>query len=313
MDTFLPSIPESEATVPLLASVLVGTFAFGLVRCVVLALESDDLEQGDQWRYDVTRVNELRRLDWTYRVFQPLVQWLARLNRVAFRRFLPQVDHDLQAAGYTRFWLPEEYLARCEVLALFLCPVYLYLCVALMDLPGAILALALTGLTAWLLRRRLASQARYRIVLIKRRMPFFLDLLTLLMEAGSTFLQALRQAVDELQGHPVSTEFGRVLTDISMGKTRVQAFTALRQRLGDDEIGSIIGSIVQGEELGTPLARLFRTQSDVLRIKRTQRAERLAGEAGVNMLLPGILVMMSTVLIIFGPFILNYIYIGLAM
>jgi tight adherence protein C len=130
------------------------------------------------------------------------------------------------------------------------------------------------------------------------------------MEAGATFLLALEQAVHELSGHPVADEFGRVLSDISMGKNRSQALNALRDRLDDDEIAAIVGSIVQSEELGNPLAKIFRTQSDVLRIKRTQRAETIAGEAGVNMLLPGILVMASTVLIIFGPFIINFIHEG---
>jgi len=45
-----------------------------------------------------------------------------------------------------------------------------------------------------------------------------------------------------------------------------------------------------------------------LRIKRTQRAETIAGEAGVKMLLPGILIMASTVIIILGPFLLSFIY-----
>ena len=53
---------------------------------------------------------------------------------------------------------------------------------------------------------------------------------------------------------------------------------------------------------------MFRTQADVLRIKRTQRAETIAGEAGVKMLLPGILFMASTVVIILGPFLLGFIY-----
>jgi tight adherence protein C len=87
----------------------------------------------------------------------------------------------------------------------------------------------------------------------------------------------------------------------------------MRERLSDDEITSIIGSILQGEELGTPLAQIFRTQADVLRLKRTQRAETIAGEAGVNMLLPAVLVMVSTVLVIVGPFMLNYLYFGLTM
>ena len=93
-----------------------------------------------------------------------------------------------------------------------------------------------------------------------------------------------------------------------MGKGRIGAFEALRDRLNDDEITSIVGSILQGEQLGTPLAKLFRTQADVLRLKRTQRAETIAGEEGVQMLLPGILVMASTVIIIIGPFILGFLY-----
>jgi tight adherence protein C len=144
-------------------------------------------------------------------------------------------------------------------------------------------------------------------------MPFLLDLLTLLMEAGSTFLAALRQACDEFQGHPVAAEFGRVLADMNHGKTRTEALLAMRDRLADDEITSIIGSIVQGESLGTPLAGVFRTQADVLRIKRTQRAELLAGEAGVNMLLPAVLVMIATVLVILGPFLLNFLNFGLSL
>ena len=87
----------------------------------------------------------------------------------------------------------------------------------------------------------------------------------------------------------------------------------MRDRLADDEITSIIGSILQGEQLGTPLAHIFRTQSDVLRLKRTQRAETVAGEAGVNMLLPGVLVMAATVLIIIGPFMMNFLYFGLSI
>ena len=137
-------------------------------------------------------------------------------------------------------------------------------------------------------------------------MPYLLDLLTLLMEAGATFLNALNQAVDEFRGHPVAEEFGRVLADMNLGKTRMEAFQAMRDRLADDEITSIIGTIIQGEHLGTPLARIFRSQADVLRVKRSQRAESIAGEAGVNMLMPAVLVMAATVLIILGPFLLNF-------
>ena len=133
------------------------------------------------------------------------------------------------------------------------------------------------------------------------------------MEAGATFLNALNQAVDEFRGHPVAEEFGRVLADMNLGKTRMEAFQSMRDRLADDEITSIIGTIIQGEHLGTPLARIFRSQSDVLRVKRSQRAEAVAAEAGVNMLLPAVLVMASTVLVILGPFLLNFTKFGMTL
>ena len=84
----------------------------------------------------------------------------------------------------------------------------------------------------------------------------------------------------------------------------------MRRRLSDDEINAIIGSIIQSEELGTPLTGILRATADVLRVKRSQRAETIAGEAAVNMLLPGVLVMAATVLIMLGPFVLNFLSSG---
>jgi tight adherence protein C len=198
-------------------------------------------------------------------------------------------------------------------LTVFISPLYIYFCYVNFDVPGLMLAMLAIVLTAWVLRRRLARQAAQRLQAIKRRLPFVLDLLTLLMEAGSTFLRAMGEVVEEYAGHPVADEFGHVLSDIHLGKSRQEAFAGLRRRLADDEITSIVGAMVQGEHLGTPLAQILRTQADVLRVKRTQRAERIAGEAAVKMLLPGVLVMIATVLVIVAPFVINYLAIGLEL
>lgn len=302
------SLPK-DFEVPLFSSVLTGLAVYVLMRTIGNTLYTENLQQDDEWRYDINRINELRRRSAMYRLFQPIIQLFARANLAVFRESLPEIHREIQAAGHSRFWTAEEYLARLQFIAVLVTPLYVYFCVDIMGPAGIVLALVLTVLTAYLLRRRLAGQARYRLFSIKRRLPFLLDLLTLLMEAGSTFIQALTEAVSEFRDHAVGVEFGRVLGEISMGKSRTAALEAMRDRLSDDEITSIVGSIIQGENLGTPLARLFRTQADVLRVKRTQRAETIAGEAGVKMLLPGILVMASTVIIILGPFILGFIYV----
>ena len=295
---------------PLIAagSLLLASAVFVFAWTIYRSLYSENLSQSDEWRYDVNRINELRAHSALYRLFYPLVVVLAALNRGLFRDSLPAIAREIQAAGFSRFWTPEEFLARLQIITLLIAPAYFYLCIDMMGSLGAVTAAALTLTTGWGLRRRLATQAAYRLFQIKKKLPFLLDLITLLMEAGATFLHALRDGVNEFRDQPVGVEFGRVLAEISMGKSRTMALESLRERLSDDEITAIIGSIIQGETLGTPLAQVFRTQADVLRMKRTQRAETIAGEAGVKMLLPGILVMASTVIVILGPFLLSFIY-----
>jgi len=291
----------------LLPSAVLGVATALATWWIWRALTTEDLQQQDDWRFDVSRINGLRRVDPLFRMLQPVIQMFAKLNRAAFKEQLPEVYREIQAAGFTRYWLPEEYIGRMQLIALIMFPAYIYICISFMGPAGIVTAILMVVVTVWLLRRRLSLQAKRRLMMIKRRMPFLLDMLTLLMEAGSSFLNALKQGVAEFEGHPVAEEFGRVLSDMNMGKARSEAFDNMRQRLNDDEIGGIIGSILQAEELGTPLSAIFRTQADVLRVKRSQRAETIAGEAAVNMLLPGVLVMASTVLIILGPFLLGFV------
>ncbi len=293
---------------PAFSSAAIGASIFFLIWTVTKMLYTEDAEQDDQWRYDINRINELRRVSPLYRTFQPLFMLLAFVNRRMFADSLPEIRREIQAAGIPRYWTAEEYLGRMELIGIFMFPIVMYFSFGIMGSAGVVFALVFSVITMWVLRRRLTYQAEYRLWRIKRRLPFVLDLLTLLMEAGSTFLQAMHESVDEFRDHPVGVEFGRVLAEMSMGKSRVEAFESMRDRLNDDEITSIVGSIIQGEQLGTPLARLFRTQADVLRVKRTQRAETLAGEAGVKMLLPAVLVMAATVIVILGPFILGFLY-----
>ena len=288
----------------------VGAAVFAFAWWIVRVLATDDLQQGSEWRYDVSRINELRRVDLFFKLFQPIIQQFAKFNRVAFDKNLSETKRELQAAGLSRAWLLEEYLGKLQLVAITISPAIFLAFLYAMGLPGLILGVVITLLMMFALRRYLSYQATTRLTAIKRRLPFMLDLMTLLMEAGTTFLKSLEQAVSEYRGHPLSQEFSRVLTDMSLGKTRTEALESMRDRLQDDEITSILGSIIQSENLGTPLTGVLRTQADVLRIKRSQRAEAIAGEAGVKMLLPGILVMAATVIVIIGPFAINFLLFG---
>lgn len=306
-------IGESVLILGGVACVVVGVSSGVAVWWLLTALASEDLSQENEWRFDVSRINELRRVDPLYRGAQPIFNFLARLNRNAFRDKLPEIHRQVLVAGLSRCWLPEEYLAKIQLLSLLSFPLLAVGFWSWLGVGGVFLGFLMAFVVGWYLRQSLARRAAKRLREIKRRMPFLLDLLTLLMEAGASFIQSLRQSVREFDGHPIATEFSRVLSDMNMGKARTEAFDGLRKRLQDDEISAIVGAILQSEELGTPVSEIFRTQADVLRVKRSQRAERIAGEAGVNMLLPAMLVMASTVLLILGPFMLNYVIYGMGL
>ena len=152
----------SGAALQAAASAVVGIAAAAFAWWIVAVLRSEDLQQGDQWRYDVSRINELRRADWFFRLLQPAVQLLARPNRKLFRDGLPAVGREIQAAGLSRFWLPEEYLGKIELIALFCAPIYIYFFFGWFGGVGLLLSAVFVALTAWLLRRRLAARVAAR-------------------------------------------------------------------------------------------------------------------------------------------------------
>ncbi|RLS59148.1 MAG: type II secretion system F family protein [Planctomycetota bacterium] len=260
----------------------------------------------DPDRFDSVRWADLRRASLLVRFFEPLVVWLAGLFRRMFADELPSIQRDLSVSGAVRAWKPEEWLASRAIAAVLWAIPGTICFLKAFGGAGLVMAGVLVVLVGVGLRRRLHNEAHRRMWRIKTRLPYFLDLVNLLMEAGATFLNALREAVKEFQEQPVGQEFGRVLSELSLGRNRSAALESLRDRLQDDEITSLVGSIIQGEEYGSPLAHVLRSQADVLRIKRTQRAETLAGEAGVQMLFPSMLVMMATVLVILAPFALEF-------
>jgi tight adherence protein C len=147
-----------------------------------------------------------------------------------------------------------------------------------------ILAVAALG---WLLpgtwlRDRIAQ--RQRAVL--RELPFFLDVITLAVESGLNLASALAQAADKGPPGPLREEFERVLRDIRAGRTRADALRAMAERLAQPGVGALVASLVVAEQQGGALAPILRAQAEQRRNERFQRAEKLAMEAPVKMLLP---------------------------
>ena len=74
----------------------------------------------------------------------------------------------------------------------------------------------------------------------------------------------------------------------------------MASRVQSEDLDSVVLAIEQGEDLGVPLRESLAMQADVIRLKRSQRAEKLAQEAGIKMVFPVILILFSVLLVLFG-------------
>ncbi|MDX3907672.1 MAG: type II secretion system F family protein [Pigmentiphaga sp.] len=132
----------------------------------------------------------------------------------------------------------------------------------------------------------LADRIRRRRAEVRRALPFALDMTTLCVEAGLHVGAALQQAAQKGPPGPLREELRRVLGDVRTGVPRARALRDMAERLDVPEVRAWVGTLAQADALGMNLAPILRAQSDQRRTERFLRAERLAMEAPVKMLLP---------------------------
>lgn len=152
----------------------------------------------------------------------------------------------------------------------------------------------------------LSGLIKKRHLEIRKSLPFALDLLTLTVEAGLDFTQALERILAKLGKTALAQEFNEMLHEIRMGKRRSDALRDTGKRAGVSELTSVLGALIQADELGTSLGPVLRIQSDMIRIKRSQATEKLAMEAPVKILFPLVcFIFPTTFIIILGPIFLK--------
>lgn len=160
---------------------------------------------------------------------------------------------------------------------------------------------------------RLSSMAKVRTTKIQRTMPFVLDLLVLTMRAGASFRLAVQRVTIDFEDHPIGLEFRAALTDMEMGVNTRDAFEALAQRAPMPAVRTFVDELVQSDELGRPVADTLEELADRTRERRIQEATEIAGKAKVKVLVPGMLVLVATMLLLFAPFIVKFWYQGIQL
>jgi tight adherence protein C len=178
--------------------------------------------------------------------------------------------------------------------------------ISLLEDSGVFLALAGVCVCwmyplAWL--RNVKKSRHFSIM---RSLPFVLDLLTLSVESGMDFMSALRRNCERGKTDALNEELIRMSYEVQMGSPRRQALRNMADRVGQSDLTGVVHALVQADELGVSIGTILRIQSEQLRSRRFDRAERLASEAPVKMLGPLMLCIFPAVFIILlGPILMQ--------
>jgi len=137
--------------------------------------------------------------------------------------------------------------------------------------------------------------------LIRKALPDIIDLLVVSVEAGSGLDGALAEVVKRKQG-PLPDEFGRLLGEVRVGKSRREAWGDMAERVGEDNLTSLVASLAQAEQLGVSIGKALRTQADSLRTRRSLQIREIAAALPIKMLFPLIFFIFPALFVILlGP------------
>ncbi|HEY7885815.1 MAG TPA: type II secretion system F family protein [Cellvibrionaceae bacterium] len=220
--------------------------------------------------------------------------------------YLTKVDNNLQKNGVSFMVTAEEYISARLVIAMLL-PILGWLALAGsgdVD-PMLLVLLALGGYflpVAWVKDTR-----RKRDAELIKSLPVYLEYLTMCVDAGLNFSGALKQAVDKGPRGAMRNEFRIVLRDISSGQTRADALNRLSERVDLKDVSVFVRAVVQAEKMGSSMKNTLLVQAQQRLNERFQRAEKMAMEAPVKLVIPLVIFIFPlTFVILLFPIVVKY-------
>lgn len=199
--------------------------------------------------------------------------------------WLEKAHKKLQETGVGYILTAEQYYA-VRMFSTMVAFGLTWFCMNALDYSSPGLLVGITLLGNFYPRIWLGDVRKRREKEILKALPVYLDFITLAVEAGLNLTGAIKQAMDKGPAGALRNEFQMITRDLRAGVPRADALRRMENRLNMKAITSFVGTVIQAEKMGASVGAALRVQSQQRRIERFQRAEKLAMEAPVKLILP---------------------------
>lgn len=205
--------------------------------------------------------------------------------------------------------MPNEYIA-IRALAIIGTSVFFLVIGLLFEFNIIFVAfMALFGIyTAYtIMRFNLMSRIKKRKEKLESQMPDVLDMLSVNVEAGLAFEQAMSHVINHFEG-PLIDEMNICYREMTMGRSRRDALILLGERCDIDDMKSFTGAVIQAGKMGISLKNVLHTQAASIRQNRRNKIEEKAMKISIKMLIPMILFIFPVIFIaLLGPAVIKII------
>ena len=197
-----------------------------------------------------------------------------------------------------------RYIFAAEILCSLFAAVIAVLIFMMMTMNGVVLlgVLLLFGFIGFVYpSMTITGLADRRQTSIMRSLPFAIDLIGSAMRSGIDFTAAIRYYVaTEKPDNPLALEFGILLRQLELGKTRIEAIEEMAKRIQTDSFSSFAAAVVHGIEVGASIVETMKIQAEEMRRVRFNTAERKAARAVSAMIFPIAIFIMPAMFLVIG-------------
>jgi tight adherence protein C len=151
------------------------------------------------------------------------------------------------------------------------------------------------------------SKVKAKKEAIVRVFPETIDLIDLCIGAGLDFPSSIKWVIDKSVPNPFMEQLAIVLSEIQIGRNRIDALRDMAKRLNLRDISSFVRTVIQSERMGTSVESGFRNLSEDTRNMRFQDGERYAIKASLKILFPLLFCILPVIMIVVaGPIIIKF-------